>query len=213
MGINSMVWICLFVTVHPIQAKLFPMTEGKDTNIFYLGLGEQRIDGDIWIPYQTPVDNLRYIFNWDRRALESWILSDPIAGIREAQKVSLLNTEQNCRDLLAPGTFLYRPFRYSGTLGMQRIERDGDREVVIRPADNLGQHPISHIRSCCNPEKCQEKCYINPSYEFVAFYIVDPDRKHVILRGFCKYCAIQSCVTNCPQGTFATNYINLDQVG
>lgn len=205
-------YVCLLcIIVGLSQARIFPMTEGKDTNVFYLGLGEQRRTGDIWIPYQTPVDNLRYFFNWDRRVVDEWVLGNIIAGISEAQRALLMNIDQNCKDLFSPGTFVYRPFKYSGTLGLQKIERDADREVTIRPADNLDQSPFILIRSCCDPVKCQEKCFAVPKSE-VAFYIIDPDRKHVILNGQCTYCALKSCVEICPSGTYATNYVSLDQV-
>lgn len=197
-----------------IQGELFTMTEKKNPNPFYLGLGEQRTRGDVLIPYEIPVDNLRYIFNWGKIQLDTWILNEPVAEFSDSQRESMQNELQNCRELLDPGKIYYRPFRFSGILGAQTILRDSDRYVNLRPADKLGQHPFAAIRSCCDPQRCREKCFEFNSItqKAVDFYIVDPDRQHVFFKGKCSYCALSNCTTNCPHGTFATDFAVIDQV-
>ena len=200
----------LALTIICTECKLFTMTEQKNRDIQVVG-EQPRVAGDILIPYGTGKENLRYVLNWQENVLKGIYLQEPVGTLTPEQIVYLFEGNLNCKDILAPGTVSIRPWEVDGNVFDYRFSRSGDKETNLRPMDAMQQHALTVIRSCCDPNICQEKCFAMTS-KLIAFYIVDADRQQVILRGRCMYCALRSCITTCKNGMFATDFTATDSV-
>lgn len=209
-------WVFIVWFATPVEVKLFTITENHDSNPFYLGIHQQRVDGDVLVSYGaiSDIQQLQFFFNYrDLKTESSWIKNEPIISASETQKNFLNSGEQNCKDLLAPGTVFYRPFVFENyLLGQQKLLTNVYREVPLVPLNILQPHNLAAIRSCCNPSTCIEKCFAVTERKKTQFFIVDTTREKVVFKGVCTYCALRSCTTTCPHGTYSSGYSSIDQV-
>ncbi len=188
------------------------LTEAKDPNWFAVGPSQIRLGGDVEIPYGAGVDNIRYYVASPDASTPEWMTSDDIAGNFDDDTKALLDNGGNCKTLFQPGNIYYRNYKAAGTVFSPYLESNEFRYVDIQPFDDASQSPLIRIRECCDPSACVEKCFTGQGVRKASFYIVNPDKETVFMRGVCSFCAITSCITQCSAGEYATAASRFDTV-
>jgi len=220
-GGSLLSFLMLALSWHLIHAKLPPITEAKapyytkQFGMDYVNPQEIRVDGDILINWGTHVDDLRYFMEIPFHApfFPDWVTKDAKILDDFTQLIpENIQSGQNCKTLLSPGTILYR--EYDCTFGTQdrTYTTSKHRDIPINPADS-SQYPLARIRSCCDPATCPEKNFEIPFKQNIRFIVYNIKwSQNLYFAGKCDLCVIQDGVRACSNGEYASSYSEYDQV-
>ena len=201
----------LIILLHPISVmpKLQTITQAKPTYVT-LEFGdpngmpqEERVSGDVVLPFWVQVDELRYLF-----VIPTEDYTFP--KFVDAPVWVMVPGGQNCKTLIAPGTITARKFSYTGRPGYVRYSSAKHKELPITPAEGLKQFKISEIRDCCD-SSCQANIFSVPG-QTVSMIVYNKETLYRIYATQCTFCAIKDGPRTCSNGQYATRYITIDQV-
>ena len=202
-----------FFLFQSTSAEMPILTEKEQHNQLWKRY-QTRVKNDIMIPYGLDFHNeVKYFVDWEKKYSLDQILGPNPVGDPDQDAKTLLLSNMNCKELFGNGQIFYRAY---GTKGQWEWEIELDPSeyyyLNMKPFDAPSQAVISRIRTCCDPSKCREKCFQVPEVNAAPFIITTPDSVSVIAGGYCTYCAIKPCVSQCSEGEFATNGAVLDAV-
>lgn len=175
---------------------------------------QPRVKNDIMVPYGLDFHKeVHYFVDWEKKYSLDELLGPHQVGQPDIDAKTLLFSNMNCKALFGDGRVYYRAFGTSGTWEWEiAIDPSLHHYLDMKPFPAPSQAVISRIRTCCDPAKCPEQCFQTSQVSSAPFIITTPDKASIIAGGYCTYCAIKPCISQCSEGEFATNNAIIDEV-
>lgn len=201
----------LIILLYPISVtpKLQTITQAKPT-YYTPNFGdpngmpqEERVPGDVVLPFWVQVDELRYLFVvYNEDYTLPTFTDDPVwVKVKEGQ---------NCKTLLAPGTVTVRKFDWEGSVFNVKYSSKSHVELPITPGEGLKQFKLFEIRDCCDAS-CPANIFAVPK-QTLTMLVYNSVKLYRIYGGQCTFCAIKDGPRTCSNGQYATEYSLIDQV-
>jgi len=153
-------------------------------------------------------NNLKYFFDY------SLVGPYPYVEINSDKGLFWTQTEINCKSLFETGVIRVKPYDFVYNAGRVRFDyrdRNHRNEIVLPSVGALTQYPLTRIRSCCG-KNCPDTNLAFPVIDKVRFFVYRQDNKETFLTGTCEFCVLNSGVTSCNNGYFASDYLIVEPV-